>query len=209
MSVLGYGEEAWQCLGQASAVYGQLAQSLLPVSSRLQSQARQIQEKYYAYRVAGLATLAQAATVPLTGSTWPDTRSLLLLQLQAKLDQIARTWSDPTGQDSLTLMLRVADHALSSVQNLDRAGGLYEFPRKRFWWWYYPFEAESSQAVVSASLPRARGSARLPQSAERPKLEYIPGVPRTRSNRRGTGQPEPGPAGLPFPPMPDLPPPQR
>ncbi|NIA06795.1 MAG: hypothetical protein GWP14_04010, partial [Actinobacteria bacterium] len=172
LSATGYSDEAWQCLGQASAVYSQLAQSLLPPTSRLISQPRQIQEKYYVYRVAGLAALAQAAAIPSSDSVWPDTRSLLLAEIRGKLSQIYRTRSDVSGQDVLTVMLRLADRSIGAVQDLDKAGGLYESPRMRFWWWYYPAVAATDRVAVDSRW-----------AADRPKLEYTQPPPESRRSR--------------------------
>jgi hypothetical protein len=191
MLATGHSDEAWQCLGQASAVYSQLAQSLLPPTSRFTSQPRQIQEKYYVYRVAGLVALAQAVAVPSSDSVWPDTRSLLLAEIRGKLGQIYRTWSDVSGQDFLTVMLCLADHSIGAVQDLDQAGGLYEFPRMRFWWWYYPaMTAVEKVAVDSRS------------AAARPQLKYTqppPELPRSRSRTRTPSREQFMPPGMPLP----------
>ena len=140
-----------------------------------------------------MVALAQAAAIYSPDPVWPDTRSLLLAEIRAKLSQIYRTWSGGVvGQDSLTLMLRLADHSIVAVQNLDKAGGLYEFPRMRFWWWHYPAVADAEKVAVDSR-----------SAADRPKLEYTqpsPGAPRSRGRSRTPSQPQPLlPPAMPLP----------
>jgi len=190
MVAMGCPAEAWECLGQASATYNQLAQSLLPEISRLDSQPLHVQEQYFAYRAAGLAALAQAAAVAVSSPAWPDTKILLLGEIQAKLDQIHRHWSELGGQGSLAAMLSSADHALQIVQDLDSAGA-YEFPRMRFWWWYYPAEEPSRRVPASSRQGErtGRGSSRVSKFSERPKLQYTqPSLQKQPRSPRGRGR---------------------
>ena len=196
MSAVGRTEEAEHCLGQAGAIYSELAQSLLPGTSRLASQPPHVLEEYYRYRVAGLSALAQSAASG-EEAVWPDGYGLMLAEIESKLEQINRRWSDTSDENNgLTKMLNLADHATIAVQDMNKSGGLYEFPRVRFWWWYYPAAGADESAVA------AEGTI-----GHRPKLEYVEGAPgqpsRTNRGRRG---PQPVMPGMPPGMVPPVPP---
>ena len=200
MAAIGCPDEAWECLGQASSIYNQPAESLLPRGFKLESQPVQVQEKYYTYRAAALAALAQAAAASTNGPVWPNSGNLLLGEIQAKVGQIHREWSGDGDNDSLSAILSIAGDAVQKVRDVGLASA-YEYPRMRFWWWYYPLELSQKSPTGSELYTRqSRRSGRALASAERPKLKYKEGPAKLPQNRRGASTPQlPGMPGMPFP----------
>lgn len=172
MAAMGYQAEAWDCLGQAGALYSQLALDLLPevIEFRGHSGLSQ-QQHYYAYRVAALASLAEAAAISADEPIWAKCSMMLAAEVHAKLLQLQRSWSAlALDAEESPAILTTAEHALRIVDDLSQAKA-YAQPRMRFWWWYYPLEQPLDTGQKSA--PPGTSSPRLGQYTKRPKLEYI------------------------------------
>ncbi len=196
MAAMGYQAEAWDCLGQAGALYSQLALALLPeaIEPRGRSELSQ-QQHYYAYRAAALAALAEAAAIPADEPVSAKCSAMFAAEIRAKLLQLQRGWSGLALAEEPPAILTTAGHALRIVQDLAEAKA-YAQPRMRFWWWYYP--PELSQRQLSAP---GRGPARPPTSSPRSrdssrrlKLEYIETQQQTTPGRRSQPR-RPAPTG--------------
>ena len=175
MAATGYQAEAWDCLGQAAAVYDQLARSLIPelVSSSFAGSG-QTQQSYYTYRAAALAALAEAAAVDDHLPACAKCSALLAGEIQAKLDQLRRNMPQPAVRSQGPPdILSTSHHALQILEELAQAKA-YSQPRVRFWWWYYPLEvsAEQPSTALRAYRRPGRTSTRTLRPGQRPRLAY-------------------------------------
>ena len=206
MAAMGYQAEAWDCLGQAGAIYSELAQALLSETSDSQSRSEQKQQDHstYAFRTAALAALTEAAAIAGDDPLWAKCSAPLAAETRAKLLQLRRGWSGVlAGSEEPPAILSSSSHALRIVAELAEARA-YGRPRMRFWWWHYPPELSQRQLSVGRRGPTRPGTspARSRESSRRPKLEYSETQPKTRPGRRS----QPRRRGSPQPIDPMLPP---
>ena len=168
---MGMIEEAQECLGQAGTAYVKLAEEAGAGSSGYGGQDVETLREYYRNRTAALLCLAQAGAVEESGG-WPDNSVLLLGEVEAKISQLQRHWSEAVGDDSLSGSLQAALKVVATARKSRLERG-YENPRMRFWWWYYPLKEQDARL---AGGRQGTGSARGPQAMERPTLQYVPGA---------------------------------
>ena len=184
-------EEAQDCLGQAGTAYIQLAEEAAASFNAYGYGGPDIAalREYYKNRTAALLCLAHAGAVEELGG-WPDNSVLVLGEVGAKLSQLERQWSDAAGSGTVSGVLQAASDLVESAKTSRSEVG-YEYPRKRFWWWHYPFRKQQSQ--LASDRRQRTGSSVSRRAATRPPLIYDPGA----KNQRG--QPIMAPGGMPAP----------
>jgi len=155
MAVVGYEGEAWDCLGQAAAIYSELAQDLLTEFADPQGRSEQAEQRYYAYRAAALAATGEAVSLATDAPAAKKCSAMLAAEILAKFSQLRRAWSGSSDSPEPPRILSTSGNALRFVHELSQAKA-YGRARMRFWWWYYPPELAAG-----------------PQRTDRPKLEYI------------------------------------